>query len=72
LGDGRIQTNDKGESKMKVQDEVKKELKLNEDSLTDLPVAEDQAADTKGGDGHEKWIELNSLQFGTGRGIGSL
>src|SRR5262245_35642287 len=21
--------------------------------------------------GHEKWIELNSLQFGTGRGIGS-
>ena len=51
------------EIRMKDAEEVIKEeeLKLNEERLTDLPVIEEQAHDTKGGEGHEKWIELNSF-----------
>lgn len=50
---------------MKVTDEVKKEeSKLNESSLTDLPVADEQAGSTKGGEGYEKQIHIESFSWG--------
>lgn len=47
---------------MKVKEE---EFKQNEESLTDLQLDEEQAQDTKGGGGHDKWIEVNSISLGT-------
>lgn len=53
---------------MKVNEESQKEetntiAQVNEEALTDLPIREEQADDTKGGEGHEKWIEVHSFQL---------
>lgn len=59
---------------MKVNEKSQKEetntiAQVNEEALTDLPILTEQADETKGGEGHEKWIEVHSFQLNRGGSV---